>query len=166
MPAQEDLIIVETYLCNHGNRLKCPRLDCQPACLVPIRVIITPYRFIPRLLWPMLKYWRPDNLARGHLSLLHRYVNKEKLLTARLSYMGHNMNKCTFLVIVRALCPFNDQTGHLSQLSSYPISIYISSKEVLWQKLLKFILGVLAPLLWMHGYQYFREERPHQRAHI
>ena len=29
--------------------------------------------------------------------------------------MGHNMNKCTFLVIVRALCLFNDQTG-----SSFP----------------------------------------------
>ena len=29
--------------------------------------------------------------------------------------MGHNMNKCTCLVIVRALCPFNDQTG-----SSFP----------------------------------------------
>ena len=44
----------------------------------------------------------------GHLSLLHRYV---KQLTARLSYMAHNMNKCAFLVICRPLCPFNDQTG-------------------------------------------------------
>ena len=25
------------------NRLKCTRLDCPPACKLPIRVIITPY---------------------------------------------------------------------------------------------------------------------------
>ena len=36
---------------------------------------------------------------------------RKKLLTARLSYMGHNMNKCIFVLICRALCPFNDQTG-------------------------------------------------------
>ena len=35
-------------------------------------VIITPYMFIPWPLLPMLKHWRPDNLARGHLSLSHR----------------------------------------------------------------------------------------------
>ena len=29
------------------NRLKCPRLDCSPACNLSIRVIITPYRFMP-----------------------------------------------------------------------------------------------------------------------
>ena len=52
-------------------RFKCPRLDCPPACKFPIRIITTPYRFIPWPLWPMLKHWRPDNLARGHLSLLH-----------------------------------------------------------------------------------------------
>ena len=29
------------------TRLKCPRLDCPPACKYPIRIISTPYRFIP-----------------------------------------------------------------------------------------------------------------------
>ena len=28
--------------------------------------------FIPSALWPMLKHCRPDILARGHMSLLHR----------------------------------------------------------------------------------------------
>ena len=32
------------------NRLKCPRLDCPPACKLPRKVIITPNRFIP---WPL-----------------------------------------------------------------------------------------------------------------
>ena len=59
-----------SYRC---NRLKCPRLDCPPTCLFPIRIIPTPYKLIPWPLWPMLNHWRPDNLARGHLSLLHRY---------------------------------------------------------------------------------------------
>ena len=59
-----------SYRC---NRLKCHRLDCPPTCLFPIRIIPTPYKFIPWPLWPMLNHWRPDNLARGHLSLLHRY---------------------------------------------------------------------------------------------
>ena len=54
------------------NMLKCPRLDCPPACKFPISIITTPYRFIPWPLWPMLKHWMPDNLARGHLSLVHR----------------------------------------------------------------------------------------------
>ena len=51
---------------------RCTRLRCPPACWFPIRVIITPYRFIPWPLWPMLKHCWPDNIARGHLSLLHR----------------------------------------------------------------------------------------------
>ena len=50
------------------TRLRCPRLDCPPACQFPIRVIITTYRFIPWPLW----HCRLDNLARGHLNLLHR----------------------------------------------------------------------------------------------
>ena len=56
------------------TRLKCPRLDCPHACKCPIRIIATPYRFIPWSLWPMLRHWRPDNLAWGHLGLLHRRV--------------------------------------------------------------------------------------------
>ena len=54
------------------NSLKCPRLDCPPACQFPIRIITTPYMFIPWPLWPMLKHWNPENLARGHLSLSQR----------------------------------------------------------------------------------------------
>ena len=60
------------------TRLRCPRLDCPPACLFAIRVILTPYRFIPWPLWPMLKHCRLDILDRGHLSQLHR-VPKECL---------------------------------------------------------------------------------------
>ena len=54
------------------TRLKCPRLDVN----CPIRIMTTPYRFIPWALWPMLKHCRPDNLARGHLSLSHRLFNR------------------------------------------------------------------------------------------
>ena len=32
------------------NRHKCPRFDCPPACKFPIRIITTPYMFIP---WPL-----------------------------------------------------------------------------------------------------------------
>ena len=41
-------------------------------------IITTPYRFISWALWPMLKHCRPDNLARGHLSLLHRDVSPRR----------------------------------------------------------------------------------------
>ena len=51
------------------NRLKCP---CPPACKFPIRIITTPYRFIPWPLWPMLAL-EAGQSNQGHLSLLHRY---------------------------------------------------------------------------------------------
>ena len=62
------------YLWSRCNSLKCPSLDRPPTCKFPIRIITTPYRLIPWPLWPMLKHWRPDNLAMRHLSLLHRHV--------------------------------------------------------------------------------------------
>ena len=43
---------------NRYNRLKCPRLDCPPACQFLIRIIITTYRFIPWTSW--------DQIRRSH----------------------------------------------------------------------------------------------------
>ena len=60
---------------------RCNRLRCPPACKFPIRVIITPSRFTPWPLWPMLKHRRPDNPARGHLSLIHRSISAMLMLT-------------------------------------------------------------------------------------
>ena len=74
-PRGEESSVINYFIAfcaNRCTRLRCPRLDCPPACYFPIRVILTPYRFIPWPLWPMLKHCRPDILARGHLSLLHR----------------------------------------------------------------------------------------------
>ena len=65
-------IYMQVNILTRRNRFKCHRLGCPSACKFPIRIITTPYRFIPCPLWPMLKHWRPDNLARGHVSLLHR----------------------------------------------------------------------------------------------
>ena len=73
------------------NRLKCPRLDCPPACTFPIRITTTPYRFISWPLWPMLKHWRPDNLARRHLSLLHRHCREISLELGKGQGQGHRL---------------------------------------------------------------------------
>ena len=91
-------------------------------------MIILPYRFIPRLLGLMLKQWMPDNLAIGHLSILHRhyiepscswhlyfqtnymYINYEYLAVIYLQHLISCSNGCSQALKSIYKCTNNDDT--------------------------------------------------------